>query len=90
MALVATAFLAFAGFHEVVTDSAVAFAFKVVVFCSVEHGAVIEEYAHGDHGLEHGCVPVAVGGWVEVFDDGVADFAEHGGELCLFLLWPDV
>src|SRR4051794_10452562 len=78
MLLVATAFLALAGFVEdIVSQSSVAFAVPVVIGGAVEERAIAAENADAHDGDDARRVPVAIGESREIFDGREDDFPEH-------------
>lgn len=88
--LVASAFLALTGCLKVVVDGAVSLACAGVGHCSIKHHAVVEVDSHGNHGLLHGGIPVAIGSGIEIFDEGIPELAQHLLELILIFLGPAI
>ena len=86
--LVSAALLALAKLVDVVADRTVAFAVQVVVHGPLEHLPIVQEHAHRQHRLDHGGVPVAVGGGVEVLDDRIEHICEQVLELLLVAVVP--
>ena len=75
--LIASTLLALARGPDVIGEPAVSLAVEKVIDPSLVDGLVIEEDSHSHHGLDHGCIPIAIGSRIKVLDDWVENFAQH-------------
>ena len=78
--LIASTLLTLARGLDVIDEPTVSFAVEKVINSSLVDGPVIEEDPHSHHGLDHGCIPIAIGSRIKVLDDREEDLAQHFGE----------
>ena len=57
--------------------TAITLAVTKVLHGLIEQGAVIAEHPHGQHRLDHGGLPVAVGSGIKILDSGIEDLPKH-------------
>ena len=75
--LIASTLLTLARGPDVIGEPAVSFTAEKVIDPALVDGPVIEEDPYCHHGLDHGCIPIAIGSRIKVLDDRVENLAQH-------------
>ena len=69
--LIASTLLTLARGPDVIGEPAVSFTVEKVIDPALVDGPVVEEDSDPHHGLDHGCIPVAIGSRIKVLDDRI-------------------